>query len=78
MTWLTFRQLRASAAGLYAVVAAAVVVLAVTGPALARLHHPSPAQFFDRLTSPTRSSTTPGWPRRWWRRRSSASSGVRR
>jgi hypothetical protein len=51
MTWLTFRQLRASAAGLYAVVIAAVVVLAVTGPALVHLHHASPSQFFDRLTS---------------------------
>ena len=50
MTWLTLRQLRASAAGLYAVVVAAVVVLAVTGPALARLHHQSPADFFDRLS----------------------------
>jgi hypothetical protein len=51
MTWLTLRQLRASAAGLYAVVIAAVVVLAITGPALVHLHRASPAQFFDRLTS---------------------------
>jgi ABC-type transport system involved in multi-copper enzyme maturation permease subunit len=50
MTWLTLRQLRASAAGLFVAVAAAVVALAVTGPALARLYHNSPSAFFDRLT----------------------------
>jgi|tagenome__1003787_1003787.scaffolds.fasta_scaffold20983343_2 hypothetical protein len=51
MTWLTLRQLRASAAGLFAVVAAVAVVLAVTGPALFRLHRADPALFFDRLSS---------------------------
>jgi hypothetical protein len=35
MTWLTWRQLRVSAAGLYSAVLAAAIVLAVTGPGVA-------------------------------------------
>ena len=38
MTWLSWRQLRAQAAAVYVAVLALAIVLAVTGPRLARLH----------------------------------------
>ena len=50
MIWLTWRQFRAQLVAVYALVAAACVVLAVTGPALARLAHRN-TDVYDVLTS---------------------------
>jgi hypothetical protein len=49
MTWLTWRQLRASAAAVYAAVLAAAIVLAVTGPRVADKAS-LPGSLFDHLT----------------------------
>lgn len=51
MTWLTWRQFRTQAAAVYALVAALAVVLAITGPRLARLT----GDVFDQLTRSDRS-----------------------
>lgn len=50
MTWLTWRQLRLQAAAVYALVAAVVVVVLVTGPRLRDLAA-SGAEVYDSLTS---------------------------
>jgi ABC-2 family transporter protein len=49
MSWLTWRQFRAQAIAVYAAVAAAAVVLAITGPRLADLARTN-ANVFDVLT----------------------------
>jgi hypothetical protein len=49
MIWLTWRQLRIQAVAVYAAVAAALVLLAVTGPRLVRLARLD-GSLFDRLT----------------------------
>jgi ABC-type transport system involved in multi-copper enzyme maturation permease subunit len=49
MIWLTWRQLRIQAAAVYALVAAAALTLAITGPRLVRLAGKD-GQIFDRLT----------------------------
>jgi hypothetical protein len=49
MIWLTWRQLRIQAAAVYALVAAAAVTLAITGPRLVRLAG-TDGKIFDRLT----------------------------
>jgi hypothetical protein len=53
MTWLTWRQMRVQVAAVYAAVAAAALVLAVTGPRLFRSARID-ANIFDRLTRPER------------------------
>jgi hypothetical protein len=53
MIWLTWRQLRLQATAVYVAVAAAAVVLAVTGPHLADLAQLG-GSVFDRLTSTDR------------------------
>jgi hypothetical protein len=53
MIWLTWRQFRAQLLGVYALVAAVCVWLAVTGPGLARLAHRN-KDFYDLLTSTDR------------------------
>jgi hypothetical protein len=49
MIWLTWRQLRIQAAAVYALVAAAAITLAITGPRLVRLAG-TDGKIFDRLT----------------------------
>ena len=53
MIWLTWRQFRTQAAAVYAAVAAAAVVLAITGPRLADLARID-ANVYDRLTNADR------------------------
>jgi hypothetical protein len=53
MIWLTWRQFRTQAAAVYAAVAAASVVLAITGPRLIHLAQRG-GNLFDRLTSTDR------------------------
>ncbi|MEP6761846.1 MAG: ABC transporter permease subunit [Sporichthyaceae bacterium] len=53
MIWLTWRQLRIQAAAVYALVAAAAVTLAITGPRLADLAKLD-GSIFDRLTQADR------------------------
>src|SRR3990170_1245699 len=51
MIWMTWRQLRASAAIVFGALALAAVVLAVTGPQLADLFRVAGEDFFGRLSS---------------------------
>ena len=51
MIWLTWRQLRVQAAAVVVAVAAMAVVLAVTGPRLAKLATAGVDDVFDKLTS---------------------------
>ncbi|MDQ1584795.1 MAG: hypothetical protein QOH80_160, partial [Actinomycetota bacterium] len=53
MIWLTWRQLRIQAVAVYALVAAAAVTLAITGPRLVRLAG-ADGKIFDRLTQSDR------------------------
>jgi ABC-type transport system involved in multi-copper enzyme maturation permease subunit len=53
MIWLTWRQFRVQAAAVYAAVAAAAIVLAITGPRLADLARID-ANVYDRLTNTDR------------------------
>lgn len=49
MIWLTWRQARASALSVLAVLGALAMALAITGPQLADLFSSAPAEFFERL-----------------------------
>lgn len=63
MTWLTWRQFRVQAAAVYAAVAAAAVVLAMTGPRLADLARASASSgtsLFDQLTRADRNLYSSG------------------